>query len=100
MVPQLPGGRARSPKRIVPVVLILGLGGYALWRFVLAPPADAAGLVASGTVEATDAQLLGAIEAALERGESPSRTAKAVAADFGVPKRRVYDLVLSLGGDR
>ena len=46
-----------SPKRIVPVVLILGLGGYALWRFVLAPPADAAGLVASGTVEATDAQL-------------------------------------------
>ena len=51
-------------------------------------------------IEATDAELLGAIEAALKRGESPSRTAKAVAADFGVPKRRVYDLVLSLGGDR
>ena len=46
-----------SPKRIVPVVLLLGLGGFALWRFVLAPRADAAGLVASGTVEATDAQL-------------------------------------------
>jgi hypothetical protein len=55
---------------------------------------------AEAPTEATDAQLLGAIEAALERGESPSRTAKAVAADFGVPKRRVYDLVLSLGGDR
>lgn len=46
-----------SRKRIVPVVLILGLGGFALWRFVLAPPADVGGLVASGTVEATDAQL-------------------------------------------
>ncbi|MEO8195439.1 MAG: HlyD family efflux transporter periplasmic adaptor subunit [Thermoanaerobaculia bacterium] len=46
-----------SPKRIVPVVLLLGLGGFALWRFVLTPRADAAGLVASGTVEATDAQL-------------------------------------------
>lgn len=46
-----------SPKRIIPVVLLLGLGGYALWRFVLAPRAEASGLVASGTVEATDAQL-------------------------------------------
>ena len=46
-----------SPKRIVPVVILLGLGGFALWRFVLAPRAADAGLVASGTVEATDAQL-------------------------------------------
>ncbi len=46
-----------TPKRIVPVVVILGLAGLALWRFVLAPRAEAAGLVASGTVEATDAQL-------------------------------------------
>ena len=46
-----------NPKRIVPIVLLLGLGGFALWRFVLAPQASASGLVASGTVEATDAQL-------------------------------------------
>jgi len=49
-----------SPKRIIPralIVLLLGLGGYALWHFVLAPPADVNGLVASGTVEATAAQL-------------------------------------------
>jgi HlyD family secretion protein len=46
-----------SPKRIVPIVLVLALGGFALWRFVLAPRSDADGLVASGTVEATDAQL-------------------------------------------
>lgn len=46
-----------SPKRIVPVVVLLALGGYAFWRFVLAPDAAADGLVASGTVEATDAQL-------------------------------------------
>lgn len=46
-----------SPKRIVPVVLVLGLGGFALWHFVLAPRSEAPGLVASGTVEATDAQL-------------------------------------------
>jgi HlyD family secretion protein len=46
-----------SPKRIVPVVLVLGLGGFALWRFVVAPRAESASVVASGTVEATDAQL-------------------------------------------
>ncbi len=46
-----------SPKRIVPVVILLGLGGFALWRFVLAPRSANDALVASGTVEATDAQL-------------------------------------------
>jgi HlyD family secretion protein len=46
-----------SPKRIVPVVLVAGLAGFALWRFVLAPAPDPALLLASGTVEATDAQL-------------------------------------------
>lgn len=46
-----------SPKRIVPVVVLLGLGGFALWRFVLAPGGETDRLVASGTVEATDAQL-------------------------------------------
>ncbi len=46
-----------SPKRIVPVVVVLGLGGLALWRFVLAPAGATDGMVASGTVEATDAQL-------------------------------------------
>ncbi len=46
-----------SRKRVVFVVLLLGLGGYALWHFGFARPGDANGLVASGTVEATDAQL-------------------------------------------
>ncbi len=49
-----------SRKRIAAralILLLLGLGGYALWRFVLAPAAESDGLVASGTVEATDAQL-------------------------------------------
>ena len=67
------------------------------------PDGDEAGwlvIEAEAPTEATDAQLLAAIEAALGRGESPSRTAKAVAADFGVPKRRVYELVLALGEDR
>ncbi len=71
-----------------------------------APPPDADGSAgwlvvdAAAPTEATDAQLVSAIEAALARGESPSRTAKAVAAQFGVSKRRVYDLVLALGEDR
>ena len=29
-----------NPKRIVPIVLVLGLGGFALWHFVLAPPPE------------------------------------------------------------
>lgn len=52
---------------------------------------------AEAPTEASDAVLLAAVEAALEGGASPSRAAKAVGADFGVPKRRVYDLMLSLG---
>lgn len=64
------------------------------------PPdaADAAGwlvVAAEAPAEATDVVLLAALEAAIERGASPSRAAKAVAAEFGVPKRRVYDLGLS-----
>ena len=65
-----------SPKRIVPVVVLLAAGGYALWRFVLAPPADADGLVASGTVEATDAQL-GFQAAGTHRRRSPCARATA-----------------------
>jgi|CXWK01.1.fsa_nt_gi hypothetical protein len=79
------------------------LGSVAELRSDRPADGDEAGwlvIEAEAPTEATDAELLGAIEAALKRGESPSRTAKAVAADFGVPKRRVYDLVLSLGGDR
>jgi HlyD family secretion protein len=43
-------------KRVVPILVLLVAGGWALWRFVLRP-ADASRLGASGTVEATDAQL-------------------------------------------
>ncbi len=47
-----------SPKRIVPVVVLLAAGGFAAWNLVWKPrAADKDGLVASGTVEATDAQL-------------------------------------------
>jgi HlyD family secretion protein len=47
-----------SPKRIVPVVVLLAAGGFAAWNLVWKPRAAAGdGLAASGTVEATDAQL-------------------------------------------
>jgi len=46
-----------SPKRIVPPVLLLAVGGFLVWRFLLAPPPAANGLAASGTVEATEARL-------------------------------------------
>lgn len=48
--------------------------------------------------EVTDAELLAAVEEAIGSGASPSRAAKAIAADYGVPKRRVYDLALSVQG--
>ena len=47
-----------SPKRIVPVVLVAAALGFAAWNLVWKPRSEAGeGLVASGTVEATDAQL-------------------------------------------
>jgi len=47
-----------SPKRIVPVVVLLAAAGFAAWNLVWKPRADAGReLTASGTVEATDAQL-------------------------------------------
>lgn len=47
-----------SPKRIVPVVVLLAAGGFAAWNLVWKPRAASGdGLTASGTVEATDAQL-------------------------------------------
>ena len=48
-----------SPKRIVPVVVLVAAAlGFAAWNLVWKPRAEAGeGLVASGTVEATDAQL-------------------------------------------
>ena len=54
-------------------------------------------LDAQAPTEATEAELLAAIEAAIAGGASPSRAAKTVAARHGVPKRRVYDLALSIG---
>jgi HlyD family secretion protein len=45
-----------NAKRVVPMLLLLAAAGWALWRFVLAPQ-ERGGLAASGTVEATDAQL-------------------------------------------
>lgn len=47
-----------SPKRIVPVVVLLAAAGFAAWNLLLKPRLAADdGLAASGTVEATDAQL-------------------------------------------
>jgi len=47
-----------SPKRILPVAVLLAAGGFAAWNLVWKPrAADEGGLTASGTVEATDAQL-------------------------------------------
>jgi len=46
-----------SPKRIVPVVVVLAVAGFAVWKFVLEPRRAGDGLAASGTVEATDARL-------------------------------------------
>jgi HlyD family secretion protein len=46
-----------NPKRIVPVVIVLALAAFAVWKFVLEPRSADDGLIASGTVEATDAQL-------------------------------------------
>ncbi len=44
-------------KRIVPVVLVLAVAAIAIWQLVLKPRADDGRVRASGTVEATDAQL-------------------------------------------
>jgi len=46
-----------NPKRVLPVVLILAVGAWAAWHFLLRAENDPNRLVASGTVEATDAQL-------------------------------------------
>jgi HlyD family secretion protein len=46
-----------NSKRIVAAVAAAAAGGFALWYFVLAPEPDPRLLLASGTVEATDAQL-------------------------------------------
>jgi HlyD family secretion protein len=46
-----------SPKRIVPIVLVLAAGGWAAWHFLVTPSRRDRNLTASGTVEATDAQL-------------------------------------------
>jgi HlyD family secretion protein len=47
-----------SPKRVVPPLLLLAAAGFAVWKFVVEPRRAAeGGLVASGTVEATEARL-------------------------------------------
>ncbi len=48
-------------------------------------------------VGATDAELVEALTAAVAAGDSTRDAAAGVAANFGVPKRRVYDLALGLG---
>lgn len=44
-------------KRIVPVLVVLALGGYLTWRAVTSDDGDGTALAASGTVEATEARL-------------------------------------------
>ena len=46
-----------SPKKVVPVLLLIGAAGAAVWYYRSRPAETDDGLVASGTVEATDAQL-------------------------------------------
>lgn len=46
-----------SPKKIVPVLLLIAAGSGAVWYYRSRPAPTGDGLVASGTVEATDAQL-------------------------------------------
>lgn len=46
-----------SPKKIVPVLLLIAAGSGAAWYYRSRPAPAGDGLVASGTVEATDAQL-------------------------------------------
>jgi len=46
-----------SPKRIVPVVVVLAVAGFAVWKLGIQPRRASDALAASGTVEATDARL-------------------------------------------
>lgn len=46
-----------SAKRIVPVVVVLALGGFLAWRALAPREGDDAAIAASGTVEATEARL-------------------------------------------
>ena len=46
-----------SPKKVVPVLLLIGAAGAAVWYYRSRPIETDEDLVASGTVEATDAQL-------------------------------------------
>ncbi len=46
-----------NPKRIVPILLLLAVGGWVVWHTLLRPRQSDRQLVVSGTVEATDAQL-------------------------------------------
>src|SRR6185436_1093902 len=46
-----------SPKKIIIPIVLLGAAGAGVWYFLNRPKEDPNALVASGTVEATDAQL-------------------------------------------
>ncbi|GMU64215.1 MAG: membrane protein [Acidobacteriota bacterium] len=46
-----------SAKRIVPVVVVLALGGFLAWRSLAPREGEGAAIAASGTVEATEARL-------------------------------------------
>jgi len=87
-------------KRVVAVVVLLAIGGWALYHFVIAPRRANGDLLASGTVEATDAQLgfqvpgrlvevaphegdratAGQVVARLDAAETQARRAQAAAA--------------------
>ena len=107
-----------SSKRIVAVVLILALGGWAIWHFVIAPSRRSSTLTASGTVEATDAQLgfkvpgrivaiaahegdrvaAGAEIARLDTSEIDARRAQAAAA-VGIARAQLDELVAGTRGE-
>jgi HlyD family secretion protein len=57
MARRIVGDRIMSPKRIVPPLLLAVVAGILIWRWAVVRDESEDGLVASGTIEATDAQL-------------------------------------------
>lgn len=63
------------------------------WVLVLGPRSP-------GRAEATDEEVLAALEARLEGGSDRRSAVASVSADLGIPKRRAYDLALKLRAGR